>query len=91
MFKRTYTVDDVALVPQFNNIPSRAIPCLDPWLTRNRKVSIPLLVAHMDTMIREDLAHVLIKQGAYPISKKVDSEHKNRLTLEFMFGSFQIK
>lgn len=65
--KRAYTFDDIALVPQFNNIPSRTEPSLDSWLTKNRKISMPLVAANMDTVIGEDLAEVLIKNGSLPI------------------------
>lgn len=65
--KRAYTFDDVALVPQFNNIPSRTEPNLESWLTRDRKIHIPLLAANMDTVISEELAEILISYGTIPI------------------------
>jgi IMP dehydrogenase/GMP reductase len=43
MFKKSYTFDDIALVPQFNNIPSRTEPNLETWLTKDKKIQIPLL------------------------------------------------
>lgn len=55
-----YTFDDVALVPQFNNVPSRTQPSLETWLTRDIKIHIPLLAANMDTVISEELAEVLL-------------------------------
>ena len=61
------TFDDVALVPQFNNIPSRTEPSLSSWLTREVKIDIPILAANMDTVIGEDLAEVLIARGTFPI------------------------
>lgn len=65
--KRAYTFDDVALVPQFNNIPSRTEPNLESWLTRDRKIQIPLLASNMDTVIGEELAEVLLSYGTTPI------------------------
>lgn len=65
--KKAYTFDDVALVPQFNNVPSRTEPSLETWLTKNRKVGMPLLCANMDTAISEELADILIKHGSLPI------------------------
>lgn len=65
--KRAYTFDDVALVPQFNNIPSRTEPRLDSWLTKGKKIRIPLLAANMDTVIGEELADLLIELGSMPI------------------------
>lgn len=65
--KKAYTFDDVALVPQFNNVPSRTEPVLETWLTKNRKVHIPLICANMDSAISEELADILIAQGSVPI------------------------
>lgn len=65
--RHALTYDDVALVPQFNNIPSRTEPSLETWLTKNLKINIPILAANMDTVISEDLAKVLIAQGSIPI------------------------
>ncbi len=65
--KRAYTFDDVALVPQFNNIPSRTEPNLESWLTRDRKIHIPLIASNMDTVIGEELAEILISYGSIPI------------------------
>ena len=65
--RRAYTFDDVALVPQFNNIPSRTEPSLSTWLTHNIKIDLPLLAANMDTVISIELAEVLIARGSIPI------------------------
>ncbi len=62
-----YTFDDVALVPQYNNIPSRTEPELDTWLTRDTKMRIPLLASPMDTVISEELADLLLENGSTPI------------------------
>ncbi|MCB1107932.1 MAG: guanosine monophosphate reductase [Chlamydiia bacterium] len=66
-FEKGYTFDDVALVPQFNNVPSRTEPMLESWLTRKRKLGIPILCANMDTTISEELADILIERGSTPI------------------------
>ncbi|MCX6987563.1 MAG: guanosine monophosphate reductase [Chlamydiae bacterium] len=66
-FRQGFTFDDIALVPQFNNVPSRAEPILETWLTKNRKIDIPLLCANMDTSISEELADILIHRGSIPI------------------------
>lgn len=65
--KRTYTFDDVALAPQFNNVPSRTEPSLETWLTKSRKMDIPILAANMDTVIGEELAEILLGFGSVPI------------------------
>ena len=51
-FRKGYTFDDVALVPQFNNVPSRTEPSLESWLTRNRKINIPLVCSNMDNALK---------------------------------------
>jgi len=65
--KRALTWDDVCLVPQFNNVPSRTIPDLSTWLTKNKKVGMPLVPANMDTVIGEALANTIIANGGIPI------------------------
>lgn len=65
--RHALTYDDVALVPQFNNIPSRTEPSLESWLTKKLKLGIPLLAANMDTVISVELAEILISQGSIPI------------------------
>lgn len=65
--RKAFTFDDVALVPQFNNVPSRTEPLLETWLTKNQKISIPLLCANMDSAISEELAQILIQAGTIPI------------------------
>jgi IMP dehydrogenase/GMP reductase len=62
-----YTFDDVALVPQYNNIPSRTIPELDTWLTQSIKTKLPFIPANMDTVISPELAEVIIANGGVPI------------------------
>jgi IMP dehydrogenase len=61
------TYDDVALVPQFNNIPSRTEPSLESWLTKKLKVGIPILAANMDTVISIEMAEILLREGSIPI------------------------
>jgi len=65
--REAFTYDDVALVPQFNNIPSRTEPSLETWLTKEIKISIPILAANMDTVISHEMADYLISQGSIPI------------------------
>lgn len=65
--RRAYTFDDVALVPQFNNIPSRTEPLLETWLTKTTKIAVPIIASNMDTVIGEELADVLLDNGSIPI------------------------
>ncbi len=73
-----YTYDDVALVPQFNNVPSRTTPKLETWLTKNIKMRMPLLAANMDSVISEELADVLISYGSVPIFHRFTSLEKQK-------------
>ncbi len=68
-----YTFDDVALVPQFNNVPSRTEPLLETWLTKNRKIQVPLVCSNMDTTISAPLADVLLQEGSLPIFHRFTS------------------
>ena len=72
-FRKAYTFDDVALVPQFNNVPSRTEPLLETWLTKNRKMNIPIICSNMDTAISEELAEILLEAGSIPIFHRFTS------------------
>jgi len=76
--EKGYTFDDVCLVPQFNNVPSRTEPSLDSWLTKNRKVKIPILCSNMDTAISHDLAEILVKAGSTPIYHRFTADTKDQ-------------
>ncbi len=65
--KLALTFDDVALVPQYNNIPSRTEPDLSTWLTKDIKIGMPLIPANMDSVINPELARIIIKNGGVPI------------------------
>ena len=67
MFQKCYTYDDVALVPQFNNIISRTEPDLTSWITKNTTMGMPLIPSNMDTVISTELAKVIIDNGGLPI------------------------
>lgn len=71
--RKGHTFDDVALVPQFNNVPSRTEPNLETWLTKDLKIKCPLLAANMDTVIGEELADILIENGTLPIFHRFTS------------------
>lgn len=61
------TYEDVALVPQYNNVASRTEPNLSTWLTQKTQVSHPFVPANMDTVISCEMASVLRESGTYPI------------------------
>ncbi len=71
--RQALTYDDVALVPQFNNIPSRTEPSLESWLTKRLKIGIPLIASNMDTVIGEELADLLLQYGSIPIFHRFTS------------------
>ena len=95
--RHALTYDDVALVPQFNNIPSRTVPLLESWLTKKMKVSIPILAANMDSVISEEMAEILIAQGTIPIyhrftsydeQAKVVKKFKDKIFISCGIGKF---
>jgi IMP dehydrogenase len=87
--RKAYTFDDVALIPQFNNVPSRTEPSLETWLTRTIKLSIPLVAANMDSVIGADLAQLLITRGSVPIFHRFTSiENQIELVKKFPKQAF---
>jgi len=64
---RALTFDDVCLVPQYNNVPSRTEPDLSTWLTKDIKIGMPLVPANMDSVIGPELAELIIANGGIPI------------------------
>jgi IMP dehydrogenase/GMP reductase len=83
--KKALTFDDVALVPQFNNVPSRTEPSLSTWLTTKTKIKIPILAANMDTVIGKGLANVLIDNGTFPIFHRF-AKHEELISLAKEFN-----
>lgn len=65
--KEALTYQDVALVPQYNNVHSRLEPSLMTWLTRTTQVANPFLPANMDTVISLEMAQVLNQNHMIPI------------------------
>jgi len=87
--KRALTFDDVALVPAFNNIPSRLEPDLSTWLCKDLKIDIPILAANMDTVISSELAHVLLENGTMPIFHRfTDFEIQKQRVKDFSEAAF---
>lgn len=87
--RKAFTFDDVALVPQFNNIPSRTEPVLESWLTKSQKIGIPLLCSNMDSTISEELAQVLLEAGSIPIFHRfTDMEGQKNWVKKFGHKTF---
>ncbi len=61
------TFDDVCMVPQYNNVPSRTEPDLSSWITKDIETGMPLIPANMDTVIGPELAEVVLRNGGIPI------------------------
>ncbi len=83
--RKVYTFDDVALVPQFNNIPSRTEPSTETWLTRKRKIEIPIVASNMDTVIGENLADLLLHLGSIPIFHRF-TDHETQIKWVLKYG-----
>lgn len=77
--KKAFTFDDVALVPQFNNVTSRTEPDLSTWITKDIKIGMPLIAANMDTVICDALADVLLANGGFPIFHRFTDIEQQRL------------
>lgn len=87
--RRAFTFDDVALVPQFNNVPSRTEPSAETWLTRHRKVQTPIVAANMESVINEELAEILVEYGTVPIFHRFTSfEQQKKWVLKFRDNAF---
>lgn len=89
MFQKAYTFDDVALVPQYNTIPSRLHTTLDTKLTKNLKINNPLIPANMDTVISFELAEKVIEEGGIPIFHRFCSiEEQSKFCKKFKNNCF---
>ncbi len=87
--KKSYTFDDVALIPQYNNIPSRTEPSLKSWLTKDVKIDIPIMASNMDSVISDELAEILIKEGSIPIFHRfTDFETQKKWVKKYKEKSF---
>ena len=76
MFKKSYTFDDVALVPCYNNVNSRLDTSLKTYLTKSITCEDPLIPANMDTVISFELAEKVIEHGGIPIYHRFTSIEK---------------
>jgi len=61
------TYEDVALVPQYNNVASRTEPNLSTWLTQKTQVSHPFIPSNMDTVISPEMAKIIRESGSMAI------------------------
>lgn len=84
--EEAFTFDDVALVPQFNNVPSRTEPSLETWLTHSTKIGCPLLASNMDSVISEEMADILIQNGTIPIYHRFTTFEKQKLWVKRFEG-----
>ncbi len=71
--RRGLTFDDVALVPQYNNVVSRTIPTLGTNLTKGWEMDVPIVASNMESVISLPLAKVLAEYGSIPILHRFQS------------------
>lgn len=71
-----YTFDDISLVPQYNNVPSRTIPTLDSWITNKTELQCPIIPSNMDSVISDEMADILIANGSMPIFHRFTDEEQ---------------
>lgn len=76
--KKGLTFDDVCLAPKYNNIESRAEPCVKTVLTTNTKLDIPIVASNMGSVIGSELAKVLDNVGSIPIFHRFTSFDQKR-------------
>jgi len=77
------TFDDVALVPQYNNVESRTEPKLNTWLTKSLKTGLPLIPSNMDTVISPELSEVLLRFNGNVIDHRFHGEGLKDRIVEF--------
>lgn len=61
------TFDDVLLAPVHTSIFSRSIPSLESYVTKNWKLSVPIISANMDTITEVDMAEKMADIGGLGI------------------------
>jgi IMP dehydrogenase len=83
--RRGLTYNDVALVPQFNNVESRGEPDLSTWLTKDLRVDMPLIPANMESVISLELADVIRNNGGYPIFHRFYKDEGKRVELPRLY------
>lgn len=66
LYQRTaLSFDDILLVPQHSNVPSRTAPVLETQLTRNIKIQHPVVSTNMSTITESDMMHDMWQSGSY--------------------------
>ena len=71
---------DVALVPKYSNVTSRAVPSVNTQATKKTNMGIPIFAANMDTIIGEEMAEALVAVGSIPIFHRFyKEENQNEL------------
>jgi IMP dehydrogenase len=64
---KSYSYDDILIVPKYSNITSRNQISLESKLTKNITLKIPIISANMDTITEDKMAIALAKLGGLGI------------------------
>ena len=65
--QKTYSFDDVLLVPQYSNVESRSDVCLQAELDSNITLELPVIASPMDTVSGDKMALALDDLGALAV------------------------
>ena len=64
---KSYSYDDILIVPKYSNISSRNQISLESKLTKNITLKIPIISANMDTITEDKMAIAIAKLGGLGI------------------------
>ncbi len=81
MFRKTYTFDDLLLVPQYSKVLPKDVD-VKTYLTRKLTINIPILSAAMDTVTESDMAITMAREGGIGIIHKNMSISKQAMEVK---------
>jgi len=77
--------DDVLLVPQHSNVPSRTDPVLATQLTKNIKISHPIVATNMSTITESDMMCDMWMSGSYGFMHRFMSTERYEEQMKLFF------